>query len=414
MAPQQPSANLDSANAQSTAAQAEVSSALVEMESYPFLSSSFQGETMRIARLDFYPSERFPGGGLHGYYLTRHIPRPTLVLARDDRPFRDIPPNADLHAIRYPSPDFSKRINPFKAALKVFGLIYFFIATLPVLLRFRPEIVHIHTPLYIHLAAFAKIFLRSRLCMTFHGSDLYRIKRSSVIKRLLPRLVDRFFYISGAMRYDLEHFIPPCLLTYTPNGVDTELFHNAGQPRKKQLIAVGTLRWQKGYRCLIEAFARLRPQGYRLIIVGEGPERKKLQDLISRNRLGDSVVLAGRKSHREVVDLLNQSEIYVMSSLSEGFPKALLEGIACGLPVVVSDVGNCRELAKGVGLCVTPGDSYELAESMNHMITDQKFRQACASRTHTKALDYSWKKAAGIVEETYEQLIRSKKSEMTG
>lgn len=384
------------------------------MEGQPFFSTNFEGVTMRIARLDFYPSQRFPGGGLHGYYLTRYIPRPTLVLARDDRPFRDIPPNAELHAIGYPSPDFSKKINPFKAVVKVFGLIYFFLATLPALLRFRPEIVHLHTPLYLHLALFARTFLRSRICMTFHGSDLYRIKRSPVLRYLLPRLVDRFFYISGAMRSELEQFIPSQLLAYTPNGVDMELFRDLGNPRKKQLIAVGNLRWQKGYSHLIEAFARLRPPGYRLIIVGEGPDREKLQSLIRRHGLDDGVELAGRKSHQEVVDLLNQSEFYVMPSLTEGFPKALLEGIACGLPVVVSDVGNCSELARGVGLCVKPGDTGELAEALNRMINDVKFRQACSSHTHTKALGYSWNKAAEVVEETYAQLLNLRKSEIPG
>lgn len=360
---------------------------------------------MRIARLDFYPSERFPGGGLHGYYLTRHIAEPTLVLTRDDAPFREIPPNARIHAVRYRSPDFGERIDPLRAAVKVFGLARFFLSSLPALLRFRPRIVHLHTPLYLHVALFAKLCLGSRLCMTFHGSDLMRIRRSASLRWLLPRVVDRFFYISEAMRGDLEAFIPSERLAYTPNGVDRELFLDRRGIRKKQIIAVGTLRWQKGYPTLIEAFSRLRAPGYRLVIVGEGPDRSALEELVSRLSLEGAVELAGGRSHAEIASLLNESEIYVMPSVSEGFPKALLEGIACGLPVVATDVGSCRELARGVGLCVPPGDAGELAAALDRMISDGPLREGFASRTAAAAGRYDWRAAARLVERTYRELL---------
>ncbi|MBN1164916.1 MAG: glycosyltransferase family 4 protein [Candidatus Krumholzibacteriota bacterium] len=362
-------------------------------------------DEMRLCRIASYPTSTSPGTGLPGYYLCRAISTPTLFLTGTAGEFLDIPPHVDFRAIRYSSPPLGEKANLLRALAKLPGLLKFFLLSLGPLTRFKPHLVHIHSPLYIMHALWAKIFLRARICMTFHGSDILRIKRSPPLRALLPALVDLFFYVSSSMEPELLRFLPPARIIHTPNGVDSGLFRDLGRKRENQLVAVGNLRWQKGYRYLIDAFAALSPPGYRLVIVGEGPLREDLQRRIDRHALRDRIRLVGRKNHREIIEILNSSKIFVMSSVSEGFPKALLEGISAGLPVVTTDVGCCREISRGVGLCVPPADSSALAEACGKLIADDKLRTRLAARTSSTAGRYGWEESCRIVERAYRNLL---------
>ncbi len=359
---------------------------------------------MRICRIASVPTATSPGTGLPGYYLCRAFAAPTLFLTRKvdgALPFAD---HVDLRMIPYPSPAFGEKPDLLTALVKAAGLMKFFLRSIGPMTRFRPDIVHIHSPLYLIHATWAKIFLRAKICMTFHGSDLLRIKKNGLLKNILPLVMDLFFYVSESMRPDIAAFVPEERTVYTPNGVDTGTFRNLGFERKKQIVAVGNLRWQKGYDYLIDAFAILKRADYRLVIVGEGPMRERLQRRIDVLGLSGRIELAGRKDHDAIIDILGHSEIYVMSSVSEGFPKALLEGMASGLPVVTTDAGCCREISKGAGICVPSADSEALAAALEKLTADPRLRRRLASVAAGKASLYGWEVSCDAVRAGYESL----------
>ena len=360
---------------------------------------------LRICRIATFPTAQSPGTGLPSYRLAADIDARTLYLTRKVPGLLSAPDGVTLAAIDYPSPAFSERIEPATALIKVVGILKFFIMSIPCLLAFRPRIVHIHSPLYLPHALFARLFLRSKICYTLHGSDLVRIKRSVLLKRLLRRIVDRFFYVSRAMEKDLLAFLDEDVIHYTPNGVDRSIFKNEGLPREDIVVAVGNLRWQKGYEHLIEAFSRVRENGWKLIVVGEGPERGKLERLIAEKRLEGIVELVGRRNHEEIAELMNICRFFVLSSVTEGFPKVLVEAMACGLPVVATDVGSCREVAEGAGIIVPPADPARLSEAMLLLMNDEPMRRMLSAEAESRARRYDWLTSSRVVASVYNELV---------
>ena len=112
-----------------------------------------------------------------------------------------------------------------------------------------------------------------------------------------------------------------------------------------RFITTGTLLPVKGYDNLITAFAQcpLSRDKWNLTIIGEGPEEKTLKQLIIQHNLENNIRLAGRKKKDEVVEALNQSDVFISSSHLETFGVAALEAICCGIPVLATDSGGPRE-----------------------------------------------------------------------
>ncbi len=137
-----------------------------------------------------------------------------------------------------------------------------------------------------------------------------------------------------------------------------------------QVISVGRLNFQKNHRILINAFqtVRLLYPHMTLTIYGEGPERENLEDLIRHLDLTDRVFLPGVVSHIE--EKLAEADLFVFPSQYEGFPNALCEAMAVGLPVIASNCsGNVDVVQDGInGLLFAVGDEKALTERMLYLI----------------------------------------------
>ena len=149
------------------------------------------------------------------------------------------------------------------------------------------------------------------------------------------------------------------------------------------ILGVGRLSPEKGFDLLIQAFARISPwyPEWRLLILGEGPQRAALADLAAALAVGDRVQLAGWTPRPEAAMLA--AGVFVLPSRYEGFPNALLEAMACGLPCLATacDSGPAEILRDGVdGLLVPPGDVEALAEALRQLIADDARRARLGSR----------------------------------
>jgi glycosyltransferase involved in cell wall biosynthesis len=158
--------------------------------------------------------------------------------------------------------------------------------------------------------------------------------------------------------------------------------HDRGVPR---LIAVGRLKAPKDFLTLIRAFAELPDGSFEGLIVGDGPDRAPVEAEIRRLGLDGRVRLAGERS--DVPALLADSDVFVLSSRSEGLPVSVLEAMAAGLPVVASDVGGLRELVVDgeTGLLIPPGDATALAAALSHLIEDRDLRPALGAAGRARA-----------------------------
>ena len=199
--------------------------------------------------------------------------------------------------------------------------------------------------------------------ITARGTDVTLFPRYAVPRRLIRgaiRDAAALISVSAALKAALvELGAPPGKVTVLRNGVDTTLFRPPDDREAARralglcgptLISVGLLIERKGHHHVIEAMRQLPEFG--LLIVGEGPDHARLAGLIERHGLGGRVRLLGPRPHAELPSLYGAADALVLASSREGWANVLLEAMACGTPVVASNIpGNpevVREAAAGV------------------------------------------------------------------
>ncbi|MGA9827447.1 MAG: glycosyltransferase [Rhodanobacteraceae bacterium] len=214
------------------------------------------------------------------------------------------------------------------------------------------------------------------------GSDIHvRSGLNSLMTRRTIAGADALLTVSRAMRRTaIDQFgaDPERVHTIT-NGFDTDIFHPRPQQAMRQrlgippdarvIIYVGRFVESKGMRELITAFARLgaRDERTRLILVGDGVMRDALVALIASSDLSDRVLIPGGCEPEQVAEWIAASDVLTLPSWSEGYPNVVVEAIACGRPVVATDVGGTREIVSAVnGILVPPRD----ADALEHALAD--------------------------------------------
>ena len=178
--------------------------------------------------------------------------------------------------------------------------------------------------------------------------------------------------------------------TVIQNPIDISILPEIYKGNQRKVIcSVGRLMHQKNFSCLIKAFSYIEKkyEDYTLEIYGEGILHNDLQNLINRLHLNNKVKLMG--AHKDVLEKIKDTSLFVMSSDYEGFPNALVEAMAIGLPVICTDFdsGTAKELVrKENGLLVPVGDTHALAKAKNYMLENTEMRKSM-SRENIKIRD---------------------------
>jgi len=215
-----------------------------------------------------------------------------------------------------------------------------------------------------------------------HRLRAYRALMPTLVRRLYPR-AQGFIAVSHGVKEDLvrQFGVPADRIRVIPNAVELKRVRAlaAEEPglavdwRVSTVIAVGRLTAQKGFRHLLDAFARLtRQRSCQLLIVGEGRDRASLWRQARALGIHEWVHMVGFQANPFA--LMARSRVFVLSSLWEGFPFVLLEAMACGVPVVSTDCpsGPGELIVNGEnGLLVPPADPVALADAMEALLVDQ-------------------------------------------
>jgi colanic acid/amylovoran biosynthesis glycosyltransferase len=166
-------------------------------------------------------------------------------------------------------------------------------------------------------------------------------------------------------------------------GVDPDTFVvKRHKGRGRQLLFVGRLAAMKGLPILLNALARL--DGVTLNIAGDGPDRALLERQARELNVSSRLKFLGYQSQQQVRKLLEQADVFVMSSFAEGVPVVLMEAMAAGVPVVATRIAGIPELVRDGhnGLLVSPGDANEMIAAIDRLLEDADLRNrfAIASR----------------------------------
>ncbi len=253
------------------------------------------------------------------------------------------------------------------------------------------------------------------------GSDVYDFPHEDRLKGWLLRHnlrhADAVASTSEAMARQVRRLVPDIgPVAVTPFGIDTDRF--APQPQPHDGIVIGTVKTlapKYGIDLLLRAFAQVRVAAgpsakLSLVIVGDGPQRTELEALGRTLGMADHVRFVGAVPHAEVPQWLHRFDVYVAASRldSESFGVAVLEASACGLPVVVSDVGGLPEVVvQGETGCVVPReDVVALAQAIQRLVAtpDLRSRFGVAGRERVLA-NYGWQHSVDAMLRCFDGVI---------
>lgn len=273
--------------------------------------------------------------------------------------------------------------------------------------RLRPAILHTYNLSaleYNFSAALAGVPVRIHAEHGRDAGDPHGLNpKHNFLRRRLAPFIDCFIPVSEDLHRWLGETvrIPAAKILFIKNGVDTERFAaaaagNQASPWSPEDIVIGTVaRVQdvKNHRGLVAAFARLRElvpslrDRLRLSIVGDGPLMGAVREQVTSLGLQDAVWLPGARA--DVAALLHGFSLFTLPSLAEGTPVSMLEAMACGLPVVASNVGGIPEVVTdGVeGSLVPPQDVEALAQALAAYVRDPALRKqrGAAARARVEA-----------------------------
>lgn len=230
----------------------------------------------------------------------------------------------------------------------------------------------------------------------------------AVLSRLLYRTADLVTINSRGVRSSLSAYVEDSKLAFLPNP----LTRNTGQDAKilsgPAFLAVGRIVHQKGYDILIKAFAKGgdRLAGWRIVFLGEGPERKNLEKLAQELGVAERIEWHGHVS--DPFAYYRAAAVFMLTSRYEGMPNALLEAMSCGLPSIVSDASpgplEIIEHEK-TGLVIATDNVAETAAAMTRLALHPEERERLGAAAVSSVKDYlpessidKWKEALGLMD----------------
>lgn len=170
------------------------------------------------------------------------------------------------------------------------------------------------------------------------------------------------------------------------NGIDTSKFRPLSEiETEEQLLYVGRLKRSKGVHRLLRAFARIAESfpSLTVSIVGKGPERSNLVELAKQLDIDQRVLFKGEIPNDQLPKLYNKAKVFVIPSDAEGLPRAVLEAMSCGTPVIVSDLPQLKQLVANNGYVVPAEDIDELANVIYRILDEESTYRSMRENAHS-------------------------------
>ncbi len=296
---------------------------------------------------------------------------------------------------------------------------------------FAPDLLHVHCfgPNGVYASA-ASALTRIPLVISLHGEtfmdDHGAFAESRVLRASLRAGLSRAAAVTGCSQITLDDARARFGLaadrgTVVFNGVDLDEQHGETpwqRPFDHTVLALGRMTRNKGFDLLVTAFAQVaqRNPGWGLVILGDGPERPRLQQAVTHLGLADRVLLPGRAERATVGSAMAAADVFVLPSRIEPFGIVALEAWRAGCAVLATDRGGTREFVDNgrTGLLADPHHTTEFADALDLLVNDVGLRERLAAAGRAQVRAFGVERVTDRYEEIYRQVLAAGTSRAGG
>ena len=279
----------------------------------------------------------------------------------------------------------------------------------------QQEVRHVHTHFSTTVALLMARYWNLDYSATIHGSGEFndivgfhmQAKVAEAVMAVAISLYGSSQIQRGSAPADWQKIV------IVPLGVDLTQFSARPQPATGTfaIVFVGRIEEQKAQHILLRALRLIKDRGHRvhLTLVGDGPTRKLIEDLVRELDIASEVTLTGAQNHDKVLDYYRQSNAFVCSSYAEGLPVVLMEAMAMEIPCVSTWITGIPELIRDNvdGLLVPPASPVHIADAVERLITDpalaERLGKAGRQRIEEK---YNLGRNVPLLAEAFERFVR--------
>jgi len=276
--------------------------------------------------------------------------------------------------------------------------------------RIKPDIVHGQDISSGIPALLTKKLLKIPFLIYGRGTDVYdpdwfaKLTIKTIIKN-----ADSVIALTSDMKKAMQAIYDRDISVIS-NGIELNNYTNEPPVQnvggsEKRILFVGRLHPIKGVQYLLQAMQIVHAEmpDVRLILVGDGEEREYLESLTDRLEIRGCVEFAGRVPHEKIQGYLGQADVFVLPSLSEGFPNVILEAMAWGLPIVASRVGGIPDIMMNNtnGFLVEVKDTDDMANKIILLLQENALREKISDNNKLQVKKYSWDDVIFKLEKIY-------------
>lgn len=280
--------------------------------------------------------------------------------------------------------------------------------------QFKPDIVHAH---YATSYGLLGMLLHSKkFVVSVWGSDIYEFPKSSFMHKWVIQLILKRARVILSTSQDMAKEINLYVnkkITVIPFGIDIEKFKPVEKLQKQEQFIIGTVKSLEdiyGIDRLIQAFALFHSKypSSNCYIYGQGTKKEALQQLTKELNVENVVLFQGVIDNATVPDVLNLFDVFCALSRRESFGVAVIEASACGLPVVVTNVGGLPEVVihnKTGFIC--SGEPMEVAEKFEELYNNEVLRKKLGNEGRKMVVQhFDWKTNIAQMKDVYIKLVK--------
>lgn len=273
--------------------------------------------------------------------------------------------------------------------------------------------------------------LQTKTIVTVHDLSFVRVpdtsspKLKKYLDAVVPYSVKKATHViadSQATKDDLTDLydISPDKITVLLSGIDSRyryvisidgymtMRRKYNIPNVPYIFTIGTIQPRKNYSRLIKALKILRETGYDIHLViagGKGWLEDEMYKTLAKTKMQDFVHLIGFADDNDVAELYSGAECVAFTSLYEGFGFPVLESMACGTPVVTSNVSSLPEVAGDAAIMVNPYDIEAIAKGIQRILDDSELKETLIQRGFVQAAKFTWENSAQNLLNIYQTVL---------